>query len=674
MNDKLSRNKTQQIINNNPKKSLNSHRYSMDERLTKNITNSTNNTLYKKEEEKLRKELSESNSSLNIKKNEEKKTTKNSKFRERKSVMFTIAPDVFKLQQMKKKYDNLLTETHEEIKSKIKKKNSKSNMIPNYYSPVQKRSKNFNIDKSDSSSKSKDEDSFNLNLINANDEDNQNNNEGNNKKNVEIKIKKVKDKLTPLPNFNKKKMEKEDYSKILQNTVMLRRIEFSLKLKRKNLPKIYQESVIKIQNVWRKYFMINFYGKIVKIQSVYRRILFKKELEKLRYRRKKEKEIKLYKMMHLFVKMCWIHYFPLLKKKLKKQTLPEITIILQREIGTQIGDSFELEIKEEKKEEEKKEEIKEEEKKEEEKKEEEEKEEEKKEEIKNEKSYFYPNICLKTFPRPFNEIGIYLNVLLKRINSKRFTDIDYSLQESFTYEGNTGKILFYIPKENNNNNKKKIKHIQNKSINGLNVKKLRKNFSLNKEKKENQTFLKNKNKYVKEYDVLKDQKYLKKIMKTVNNSKWNYFTKSNNSYFIKKINYLQKEIRKYLKETKKNKIQKFLRLKLFIVIYINHLINNIRKRIISLLKYNYSSNNISTTFDEEIIENDNERMIPTNEEFLEIRKSLRSFKNKKTNYSNFQKKNEKNNKIYSSSISSTIYNDETVYQNVQNIFNQLSKN
>ena len=163
-------------------------------------------------------------------------------------------------------------------------------------------------------------------------------------------------------------------------------------------------------------------------------------------------------------------------------------------------------------------------------------------------------------------------------------------------------------------------------------------------------------------------------MKTVNNSKWNFFTKNNISYFIKKINYLQKEIRKYLKETKKNKIQKFLRLKLFIVIYINHLINNIRKRIISLLKYNYSSNNISTTFDEEIIENDNERMIPTNEEFLEIRKSLRSFKNKKTNYSNFQKKNEKNNKIYSSSISSTIYNDETVYQNVQNIFNQLSKN
>ena len=32
----------------------------------------------------------------------------------------------------------------------------------------------------------------------------------------------------------------------------------------------------------------------------------------------------------------------------------------------------------------------------------------------NEKSYFYPNICLKTFPRPFHEIGIYLNVLLEQ--------------------------------------------------------------------------------------------------------------------------------------------------------------------------------------------------------------------------------------------------------------------
>ena len=76
MNDKLSRNKTQQITNNNPKKSLNSHRYSMDERLIKNITNSTNNTLYKKEEEKLRKELNESNSRLNIKKTKRKKQPK----------------------------------------------------------------------------------------------------------------------------------------------------------------------------------------------------------------------------------------------------------------------------------------------------------------------------------------------------------------------------------------------------------------------------------------------------------------------------------------------------------------------------------------------------------------------------------------------------------------------
>ena len=337
---------------------------------------------------------------------------------------------------------NKLTETQEEIKSKIKKKNSQSNKNKVYLSPVQKRSKNFNLNTSQTSitSNSKKDDSFNLNLINANDE-NKKKVKKSYRKSAEIK----KDILTPLPSFNKKKMEKKDYSKILQNTVMLRRIEFSLKLKRKNLPKIYEESVLKIQKAWKKFFMANIYDKIVKIQSVFRKILFKKELEKLRHK-KKEKESKIFKMINAFVKNNWLKNFLFLKKKLKKQTLPEITIILQREIGTQIGDSFELEIKEEKKEEEKKEE---------------EKEEEKKEEIKNEKSYFYPNICLKTFPRPFHEIGIYLNVLLKRINSKRFTDIDYSLQESFTYEGNTGKILFYIPKENNNNNKKNSQNENN---------------------------------------------------------------------------------------------------------------------------------------------------------------------------------------------------------------------
>ena len=665
MKKELSRNKNQEIMTNSSKvvstSSLNNQKNSLDERLTTNISNSTN-TLDKKEIDNLKKELSQSNSSTDLKKHEDKKIV--SKFQKRKSVMF-LAPDVLKLQQMK----NKLTETQEEIKSKIKKKNSQSNKKV-YLSPVQKRSKNFNLNTSQTSitSNSKKDDSFNLNLINANDE-NKKKVKKSYRKSAEIK----KDILTPLPSFNKKKMEKKDYSKILQNTVMLRRIEFSLKLKRKNLPKIYEESVLKIQKAWKKFFMANIYDKIVKIQSVFRKILFKKELEKLRHKKKKEKESKIFKMIHAFVKNCWLKNFLFLKKKLKSKILPEITIISQREIGTQIGDSFELENKEEKKEEVKKEEeIKEEEKIEEEFKEEEKKE-EKKEEIKKEKSYFYPNICLKTFPRPFHEIGIYLNVLLKRINLKRFSDIDCSLQESLIYEGYSGKLLSFVPIENNNN-KKKIKYIHNKSM--INRKSLIKNIhSFNLNKKENKSFLKNKNIVQKEYDLLKGKKYSKTIFKKINNKKWNYYTKHNITFYIKKINYLQKEIRKYLKETKiikQNKIQKFLHLKLFIVIFINNLIKKIRKNIISLLKYNYYPNKNSTTFDEEIIENDNERMIPTNKGFLEVRKSLRTIKNKKTNFLILLKKKVKNNIIYSNSVSSTIYNDETVYENIQNIFNTQS--
>ena len=373
MKKESSRNINKEIMTNSSKvvstSSLNNQKNSLDERLTTNISNSTN-TLDKKEIDNLKKELIQSNSSSDLKKHEDKKIV--NKFQKRKSVMFSIAPDVLKLQQMK----NKLTETQEEIKSKIKKKNSQSNKKKVYLSPVQKRSKNFNLNTSQTSitSNSKKDDSFNLNLINANDEKKKKVKKSY-RKSAEIK----KDILTPLPSFNKKKMEKKDYSKILQNTVMLRRIEFSLKLKRKNLPKIYEESVLKIQKAWKKFFMANIYDKIVKIQSVFRKILFKKELEKLRHKKKKEKESKIFKMIHAFIKNCWLKNFLFLKKKLKSKILPEITIISQREIGTQIGDSFELENKEEKKEEEKKEEVKKEEEiKEEEKIEEEFKEEEKK--------------------------------------------------------------------------------------------------------------------------------------------------------------------------------------------------------------------------------------------------------------------------------------------------------
>ena len=84
--------------------------------------------------------------------------------------------------------------------------------------------------------------------------------------------------------------------------------------------------------------------------------------------------------------------------------------------------------------------------------------------------------------------------------------------------------------------------------------------------------------------------------------------------------------------------------------------------------YIYLSNN-NSTFDDEIIENDNERMILTNENFLEIRQSLRNpnyIYKMSSNFNNFIKNNKIKFNILES-ISSIIYNDETIYQNVNNI-------
>ena len=54
------------------------------------------------------------------------------------------------------------------------------------------------------------------------------------------------------------------------------------------------------------------------------------------------------------------------------------------------------------------------------------------------------------------------------------------------------------------------------------------------------------------------------------------------------------------------------------------------------------------------------------------KKRGRRIKNSNTNFLIPLKKKGKNNIIHSNSVSSTIYNDETVYENIQNIFNTQS--
>ena len=646
-NKKYSRNEMTNI-NQNPQldnysTTLTYNKTSIDDKLS---LNKTNKNFERQESIDSKSELSQS--FISTKGNNSKRSS--SKFaNKRNSVIFTISPDILKLQQMKNKYGNILTETNQEIKSKIKKKKSNENLNNNTLSPVIKRNRTSLFEKQKKKKKKVDS-SFSSNYTTNSNKDNKQNDNNNNQNSPNSK----KDKLTPLPILQKKmNIEKKDYDKILHNSVMLRRIEFSLKLKQKNLPKIYDKQIILIQNTWKKYFNTFIYVKIVKIQSNYRKYLAKKILQKLSYRKKQERDIKVKKMVRAFVKICWIKHFIYFKKyfRLKSNPIPEINIIISKEIGTQIGDSFEI------KEEEKKEEIK----------EKEIKEEEKKEEQK--KPFYYPNISLKTFPRPSIEIGINLKILLKRYSNKRNSDIDYVLQESLTYQGDTGKLISALP---NQKIKNPLRHLYGKSI--LYKKhKIRneRNFSLNLDKKYSNTFFKSKKLSMGEYDILKDKIFMKKMHKKVINKKWSYISKNNITFYIKKIIFLQTVIKKYLKEMKikqQSKIQKFLHLKLFVVILINNIKKLVKENILYFLMYIYLSNN-NSTFDDEIIENDNERMILTNENFLEVRQTLRNPKciyKMSSNFTNFTK----NNKIKFNlleSLSSIIYNDETIYQNVKNI-------
>ena len=644
MNNKnYSRNEMNDIIQNpqldNYSTTLTYNKNSIDDKLS---SNKSIKQLERKDSIDSKSELSQS--FVSNKGNISKKSS--SKFsNHRNSVLFAISPDILKLQQMKNKYGNILTETHQEIKSKNKKKNSKDNLHTTF-SPEIKRNKTALFNKQKKESKIKLDTSFSSNFnTNTYSDNNKDNKQNDNKSNNNSPYSK-KDKLTPLPMLQKKmNIEKKDFDKILHNSVMLRRIEFSLKLKQKKVPKIYNKQIILIQNTWKKYFNTFIYVKILKIQSYYRKYLAKKILQKLRYKRKQERNIKVNKMVRSFVKICWIKNFTYFKKyfRLKSKPIPEIKIILSKEIGTQIGDSFEIKKEEEKKEEEKKED--------------------------NKKSFYYPSICLKTFPRPFIEIGINFKTLLNRYSNKRNNDIDYVLQESLTYQGNTGKLISFLP---NKKIKNPLRHLYGKSV----IYKKHKtrnenNFSLNLDKKISNTFFKSKNLSIGEYDILKDKIFMKKIHKKVINKKWSYKSKNNITFYIKKIIFLQTIIRKYLKETKirkQNKIQKFLHLKLFVVILMNNIKKIVKENILSFLMYIYLST-INSTFDNEIIVNDNERMSTTNENFLEIRQSLRNpnyIHKMSSNFNNFIKNNKIKFNILES-ISSIIYNDETIYQNVNNI-------
>ena len=78
--------------------------------------------------------------------------------------------------------------------------------------------------------------------------------------------------LTPMPQFQKKSellITKEVFNKVERSAVMMRRMEYTAKLKQVKATKIKIAKVKYIQKKWRQFFKFSYLRKVIKIQSFY---------------------------------------------------------------------------------------------------------------------------------------------------------------------------------------------------------------------------------------------------------------------------------------------------------------------------------------------------------------------------------------------------------------------
>ena len=174
-------------------------------------------------------------------------------------------------------------------------------------------------------------------------------------------------------------------------------------------------------------------------------------------------------------------------------------------------------------------------------------------------------IGIRTFPRPYCEIGNNLKVLRKRLEKLNYDigDVEFVKNLDIKYSGKTSQLIIDYPWKNEMLNK--ILNNDYKNLEGINFEETMK---LVDDVYETKTFLKSKNISSK---LKKKKKIIHRKMKVVNDD-WNYFSKI---YYLKKNNQMkqilliQKYISKFLwkisfikKENEKpeNKIKSFYNL------------------------------------------------------------------------------------------------------------------
>ena len=402
------------------------------------------------------------------------------------------------------------------------------------------------------------------------------------------------DKLTPLPSL-KNSNNILLYKSVLKNSVMQRRFEYNTKLRRMKTIESKEKEIKYIQRFWRLYFKNNILNKIILIQSYYKMHF---QMKKIHIKMKLYLDLK--EGINVIKNKIWEKYFDLFINLLKNRKIKKEDIGIQVEI-----------LKEE---------------------------------------IIHKSICLKTFPRPYHEIGNNISYIQSKINRKNYSlDISINKSSQILYEGKTGKLICY----NNINSEKIRKSLKLNSFrkSGINI------FNNN----ERKTFLNNKNISNRNYDIINNVKYVNKMNKRIIFKKWFFTSKIDNYNEIKKLYLIQKAIKKYLKKLKAQKINQSKRnfhIKLFIVLLINNLTKNIRINIVKMLKYKYDT--IIKYIEKNIQKNPSLK-------FIEVRRGVKHERSK-TSYLNFQSLNKPIS--VKEQTSSTIINDETIYVNVKYLNNK----
>ena len=199
-------------------------------------------------------------------------------------------------------------------------------------------------------------------------------------------------------------------------------------------------------------------------------------------------------------------------------------------------------------------------------------------------------IGIKSFPRPYVEIGNNLKALQKLLFKQNYNDeIKITKENDMRYSGQTNQLIFDFLNKSVTLNKLKsnelafIKLNDNKQLKEL----INSQKNLEDDIEGRKIYLKSENIKAEEYNILYSENYMNLIRKKVANQNWCNVLKNNYIRIgYRKLHFLQKEIKKFLKKVKLEKEEVKIRIdtkiKLFNMLFKDCITKHIRKKIFKI--------------------------------------------------------------------------------------------